>query len=93
MNDGPLVTVVRVLPVYPAKPLSRGLEGWVLVEFDVGPNGLVANAFVVESSNGAFEQSALNAIRKFRFKARVVDGVPQRSTGLQNLFRFELSQK
>ena len=47
MNDGPLASIVRVQPVYPAQPLGRGIEGWVLVEFDVRPDGSVANAFVV----------------------------------------------
>ena len=92
MSDGPLVTIVRVAPIYPAIAEARGLEGWVLVEFDVRPDGGVANAFVVDSSNRLFEKSALAAVHKFRFKPRVVDGVPQRSAGLQNLFRYEISE-
>ena len=92
MNDGPLASIVRVQPAYPAQPLSRGIEGWVLVEFDVRPDGSVANAFVVESSNRSFERSALSAVHKFRFKPAVVDGVAQTTTGLQNLFRFEISE-
>jgi hypothetical protein len=40
-----------------------------------------------------FEKAALNAVYRFRFKPRVVDGVPQLSAGLQNLFRFEFSDK
>ena len=92
LNDGPLVSVVRVQPVYPAQPISRGLEGWVLVEFDVRTDGSVANAFVADSSSRAFERSALNAIYKFRYKPAVVDGIPQVATGLQYLFRFEISE-
>ena len=91
INDGPLVAIVRVQPVYPAAAEVRGLEGWVLVEFDVRPDGGVANAFVVDSSNRMFEKAALNAAYRFRFRPRVVDGVPQLTSGLQNLFRFEFS--
>ena len=91
IDDGPLVAIVRVQPVYPAAAQARGLEGWVLVEFDVRADGGVANAFVVESSSRIFEKSALNAVYRFRFKPRVVDGVPQLTAGLQNLFRFEFS--
>jgi len=91
VNDGPLVAIVRVQPVYPPAAEARGLEGWVLVEFDVRPDGGVANAFVVDSSNRTFEKAALDAVYRFRFKARVVDGVPQLTAGLQNLFRFEFS--
>lgn len=91
VNDGPLVAIVRVQPIYPAVAEARGLEGWVLVEFDVRPDGGVANAIVVDSSSRIFENAALNAVYRFRFKPRVVDGVPQLTAGLQNLFRFEFS--
>jgi len=92
INDGPLVAIVRVRPVYPVVAEARGLEGWVLVEFDVRADGAVANAIVVESSSRVFEKAALNAVYRFRFKPRVVDGVPQLTAGLQNLFRFEFSE-
>lgn len=91
IDDGPLVAIVRVQPVYPAAAAARGLEGWVLVEFDVRADGGVANAHVVESSSRIFEKAALNAVYRFRFKPRVVDGVPQPTARLQNLFRFEFS--
>lgn len=93
INDGPPIAIVRVQPVYPAVAEARGLEGWVLVEFDVQPDGGVANAFIVESSNRIFEKAALRATYRFRFKPRVVDGVPQRTVGVQNLFRFEISDE
>ena len=91
-GDGPLVSIVRVQPVYPARAIQGELEGWVIVEFDVHADGTVRNAFVVRSSNRTFERSAIDAVLKFRFKPRVVDGVPQVTTGLQNIFRFELEQ-
>jgi protein TonB len=89
MSDGPLVAIVRVQPVYPAAAEARGLEGWVVVEFDVLRDGRVANAWVVESSNRVFEKAALGAAYRFRFKPRVVDGVPQPTQGIRNRFRFE----
>lgn len=90
MTDGPLVAIVRVQPVYPAAAEARGLEGWVLVQFEVLPDGRVANAFIVESSSHVFEKAALTAAYRFRFKPRVVDGEPVTTSGLQNLFRFEM---
>lgn len=90
MTDGPLVAIVRVQPVYPAVAAARGLEGWVLVQFDVLPDGRVANAFVVESSSRQFEKAAVSAAFRFRFKPRVVNGEPVATTGIQNLFRFEM---
>ncbi len=88
--DGPPVAIVRVQPMYPASAEARGLEGWVLVQFDVMPDGRVNNAFVVESSKRVFEKAALNAAFRFRFKPRVVNGEPVVTRGIQNLFRFEM---
>ena len=90
LGDGPLVAIVRVQPVYPIRAQERGLEGHVLVQFDVMPDGTVTNITVVESSHSVFERAAMDAASRFRFKARVVDGVPQASYGLRNLFTFEM---
>lgn len=90
--DGPLVAIVRVEPAYPVAATSRSLEGFVTVRFDVNADGTVSNATVVESSSSIFERAAIKAVRKFRFKARVVDGVPQPSYGLQNRFVFKMER-
>jgi protein TonB len=89
-NDGPLVALVRVVPVYPARAISQGLEGTVVVQFDVGSNGQVANVVVVESSNRLFEKAAIQAAERFKFKPRVIDGVALETHGIQNMFRFTL---
>jgi protein TonB len=91
INDGPLVSLVRPSPVYPARALQAGLEGWVLVAFDVLVDGSVANIRVLDSSDSVFERSARKAAAKFRFKPRIVEGVPQATTGVQNIFRFHMS--
>jgi protein TonB len=93
MSDGPLVAIVRVQPVYPTSAEVRGLEGWVVVQFDVLPDGGVADAFVVESSNRVFEKAALSAALRFRFKPQVVKGEPVATRGIQNLFRFEMPDR
>ncbi|MDX1506869.1 MAG: TonB family protein [Woeseiaceae bacterium] len=90
--DGPLVNVIRVKPDYPAAMAARGVEGWVVVQFDVTPQGTVSNAFVVSSSHAGFERSALKAIARFRYKARVVDGTPVGSSGLQTQFTFTMNE-
>lgn len=89
-NNGPLMAIVRVQPQYPAVAVTRGLEGFVVVEFDVMSDGTVSNITVVKSSSSVFERSAMQAASQFRFKARVVDGVPQTSTGVQYQFRFKM---
>ena len=92
MSDGPLVALVRVEPTYPARALGNGTEGYVVVRFDVLADGTVANVVVVESSNRVFEDAARKAASRFRFKPRVVDGIAQATSGVQNLFRFEMKK-
>lgn len=91
-NDGPLVAMVRVEPSYPGVAEQKGQEGWVIVEFDVNPDGSVSNVRVVNSSHRVFEKSAIRAAERFRYKARVVDGVPQMSRGVQNKFKFRMEK-
>lgn len=88
--DGPLVALVRVSPTYPSRAQQNGLEGWVLVEFDVLSSGAVANVRIVDSSDRTFEDAARNAAQRFRFKPRIIHGVAQETTGVQNLFRFQM---
>lgn len=88
--DGPLVTMVRVRPVYPTAAEQRELSGYAVVQFDVLTDGTVANVAIVESSNRIFERSSIRAAQKMRFKPKVIGGVPQVSTGVQYRFTFEM---
>ncbi len=90
--DGPLVAVIKPQPVYPSRATVQGLEGYVDVEFDVTAAGTVVNPRVIASSHAVFEKAALDAALRFRFRARVVDGVPQPSYGLRNRFTFRMER-
>ena len=92
LSDGPLVVVMRVEPNYPPSLAQKGIEGYVIVRFDVMQDGGVENVSIVESSHRGFERNALSAAQRFRYKARVVDGDPQVTTGVRYLFRFEMSE-
>ncbi len=90
LGDGPLVAMMRAQPVYPIRAQEQGLEGHVLVQFDVMADGSVTNVIVIESSHSVFERAAIAAAERFRYKAQVVDGVSQATYGLRNLFTFEM---
>lgn len=89
-HDGPLVAVMKVEPTYPPRAIARGLEGYVVVAFDVMPDGTVANVSIVDSSSSLFHEAARKAALRFRYKARVIDGVPVTTSGIRNLFRFTM---
>lgn len=89
--DGPLVVMIRVAPIYPPSMRAKGIEGYVLVQFDVTTEGRVANIRTIESSHSGFIKAASRAAARFKYKPRVVDGVPLASTGIRNLFRFRMN--
>ena len=43
-SDRDVIPLVRINPDYPPRALSRGLEGWVQVQFTITPTGTVADA-------------------------------------------------
>lgn len=89
-SDNSLINMVRVSPVYPPRAKAMGLEGQVLVQFDVDATGQVINAVAIESSHSVFERESVRAAERFRYKARVVDGVPVETRGVRYLFTFTL---
>jgi TonB family protein len=82
--------IVKIAPEYPADALALRLEGHVIVEFTVDENGGVEDPFVVESSSPLFEAAALEAVSKFKYMPRLVDGNPVAVPGVRNLIRFVL---
>jgi len=89
-TDGGVVSIVTAQPRYPASLASRGIEGEATVIFDVLPSGSAANIAVLEASHPAFGRSAIAAAKRFRFRPRIVDGVPQTTTGLRYRFTFRM---
>jgi len=90
VSDGEYLPIVKVAPVYPARALSRGLEGYVIVEFTVTRSGTTRDAFVVESTSTMFERAAVEAALKFKYKPRVIDGEPVEVPGVRNKITFEI---
>ncbi|MGB2426060.1 MAG: energy transducer TonB [Alteromonas sp.] len=90
-GDGEYLPIVKVAAVYPRRALQRGIEGFVIVEFTVTKQGSVRDPIVVEASpQGIFEQAALDAALKFKYKPRVVNGEPMEVAGVQNRITFKI---
>ena len=88
--EGDYLPIVRVAPVYPARALSRGLEGYVDMEFFVTPAGTVRDPVVLFSTSSLFERAATRAVLKFKYKPRVVDGVPVEVPGVKTRITFRI---
>ncbi len=88
--EGDYLPIVRVAPVYPARALSRGLEGFVDLQFTVTTAGTVRDPIVLQSTSSLFERAAIRAVLKFKYKPRVVDGVPVDVPGVKTRISFML---
>ena len=90
--EGDYLPIVRVAPVYPARALSRGLEGYVDLEFTVTTTGTVRDPLVIFSTSSLFERAAIRAVLKFKYKPRVVDGVPVDVPGVKTRITFKIEE-
>ena len=88
--EGDYLPIVRVAPVYPARALSRGLEGFVDLSFTVTTTGTVKDPVVIQSTSSLFERAAIRAVLKFKYKPRVQDGVPVDVPGVKTRISFQL---
>ncbi|MDJ0700879.1 MAG: energy transducer TonB [Woeseiaceae bacterium] len=90
--EGDYLPIVRVAPVYPARALSRGLEGYVDMSFTVTTAGTVKDPIVVFSTSSLFERAATRAVLKFKYKPRVKDGVPVEVPGVKTRITFKIEE-
>ncbi len=89
--DGEYLPIVKVAPIYPRRAQTRGIEGYVLLEFIVTTTGAVRNPVVIDAKPpGIFDRAAIQAALKFKYKPKVVNGEPVEVAGVRNLIKFEL---
>jgi protein TonB len=76
-GDSDVIALVQPKPRYPAQALNRKIEGWVLVRFNITKEGTVDAVEVVEAEpKGVFEREAVRAAWRYKFKPKLVDGIP-----------------
>ncbi len=87
--DGEAMPFLRIQPEFPEQALARGIEGRVLIEFDVSEAGTVENARVVAfEPSPVFNAAALRAVRQWRYNPKIVNGRTVRQTGLRIAIPF-----
>lgn len=74
---------VQVAPNYPFELKRNGVEGTVLIEFQVDATGQVMTARVLRSDHREFEEPTLRAVMKWRFE-------PGRYNGRAVPFRMQI---
>ena len=79
--------------VYPPAAKAEGIEGYVVIRYDVTAQGAVANPEVVEAEpEGVFEEAALASIAQWRFRPATVGGEAVETSGVVSTLRFRLAE-
>jgi protein TonB len=92
-SDTDVIPLVRIAPEYPARALSRGIEGWVQVQFTITATGAVKDAVVVAADPPRmFDEAALRSIARWRYNPKIEGGVAVERIGVQTVLRFVLEE-
>jgi len=73
--SAPVVTY-QEQPRYPEAASKAGIDGTVLISLVVGEDGVPRDLKIVRSPDSRFDQNALDAVRKWRFRPAQKDGQP-----------------
>jgi periplasmic protein TonB len=92
-SDRDVIPLVRINPDYPPRALSRGLEGWVQVQFTITATGTVKDPIVVNAEpRNTFDDAALKAIARWRYNPKVENGTAVERVGVQTRIVFNLEE-
>lgn len=70
------VPLYRIGAKYPLSMITKRREGFVKIKFTLSKNGFVTAATVIDSAGGKiFENSALSALKKWRYAPKFENGV------------------
>jgi protein TonB len=82
---------VRINPKYPTTAARDGIEGWVQLSFNISPTGEVIDAVVLNAEpKRIFNREALRAIKRWKYRPKVIEGVAQLQTDQTVQLDFKL---
>jgi protein TonB len=93
MRDGDAAPIVRIPPDYPPQAARDGKEGWVRLSFTINEVGGVEDVEVLDADpKRIFDRNAKRALRKWKYRPQIVDGVAQKQFGLEVQLDFKLGE-
>ena len=94
VGEGDYLPIVKVAPIYPNRALTRGIEGYCVVQYTVTRQGTVKDPVVIESecTSSLFHNASVNAALKFKYKPRIMDGEAVEVPGVKNMFTYEITE-
>lgn len=80
-----------VAPVYPKRAIDRGIEGIVLVQFDIAEDGSIKNPkIVVSQPKRIFDRAVMRALKKSRYRPMVIEGQATQIKNVTETYFFKL---
>ncbi|GLR72044.1 energy transducer TonB [Agaribacter marinus] len=84
--------LVRANPTYPVNAARDGIEGFVVMSFNITATGNVEDIKIVNAEpKGIFERAARRALLKWKYQPQMNAGKPTPVSGLQVKLEFNLS--
>lgn len=85
---------VRVPPQYPEKCMRTAKEKEsVLVRYDVNERGDTENIEIEQTTNKCLNEAASEAVVKWKYRPKTVDGAPVARRGVQTVVSFVLNKR
>ncbi|MDB2385969.1 energy transducer TonB [Shewanella sp.] len=93
-RDGDATPIVRIDPRYPVAAARDGKEGWVQLSFTINELGGVEDVKVIKAQpKRIFDKEARRALKKWKYKPRIIDGKAQRVPGQTVQLDFNLNKE
>lgn len=92
VGDAAATPLVRVNPTPPRRAQMEGVNGSVLVRFDIGPTGKVMNVQVIEEDppGYGFGNAVVRAVQRWKYRPKVIDGEGVIQRGMQTRLQFKI---
>lgn len=85
--------LVRIPPSYPVAAAKDGIEGWVELQFSISPTGQVKDIKVTNAEpKRVFNRAAIKALKKWKYKPKVIDGKALAQPNQSVVLSFELNK-
>ncbi|MGD8176379.1 energy transducer TonB [Marinimicrobium sp. ARAG 43.8] len=90
--DSDVIPTVKVPPNYPQRARQAKLEGYVTMEVSIRADGTVSDVTVVDAKPPRlFDQAAVQAMQRWRFRPKMVNGEAQPQQARQTI-EFKLGE-
>ncbi|MDR8523265.1 MULTISPECIES: energy transducer TonB [Shewanella] len=92
-RDGDATPIVRIEPQYPIAAARDGKEGWVQLSFTINELGGVEDVKVIKAEpKRLFNKEARRALKKWKYKPKIVDGKALKQPGMTVQLDFTLDK-